>query len=61
MVCLKDVVSVTEDSSAVDALKDSATSPNGKRGLEDTKVEEPNADLSSTTKRPRKKSFRLNM
>ncbi|XP_022040896.1 uncharacterized protein LOC110943454 [Helianthus annuus] len=55
----KDVVSVMADSSVVEAEKDSATSPNGKRSLQD--VEGQNVgELSSNNKRNRRKPSRLN-
>ncbi|XP_021974656.1 uncharacterized protein LOC110869735 [Helianthus annuus] len=55
----KDVVSVMADSSVVEAEKDSATSPNGKRSLQD--VEGQNVgELSSNNKRSRRKPSRLN-
>ncbi|XP_022025015.1 uncharacterized protein LOC110925368 [Helianthus annuus] len=55
----KDVVSVMSDSSVVEAEKDSATSPNGKRSLQD--VEGQNVgELSSNNKRSRRKPSRLN-
>ncbi|XP_021975519.1 uncharacterized protein LOC110870647 [Helianthus annuus] len=55
----KDVVSVTADSSVVEAEKDSSTSPNGKRSVQE--VEGQNVgELSSNNKKNRKKSSRLN-
>ncbi|XP_022024348.2 uncharacterized protein LOC110924665 [Helianthus annuus] len=55
----KDVISVMADSSVVEAEKDSATSPNGKRSLQD--VEGQNVgELSSNNKRNRRKPSRLN-
>ncbi|KAJ0582116.1 putative nucleic acid-binding, replication factor A [Helianthus annuus] len=55
----KDVVSVTADSSVVEAEKDSGTSPNGKRSVHE--VEGQNVgELSSNNKKNRKKSARLN-
>ncbi|XP_022031519.1 uncharacterized protein LOC110932498 [Helianthus annuus] len=55
----KDVVYVMADSSVVEAEKDSATSPNGKRSLQD--VEGQNVgELSSNNKRSRRKPSRLN-
>ncbi|XP_022003738.1 uncharacterized protein LOC110901201 [Helianthus annuus] len=54
----KDVVSVMADSSVVEAEKDSTTSPNGKRSLQD--VEGQNVgELSSNNKRNRRKPSRL--
>ncbi|KAJ0843588.1 putative nucleic acid-binding, replication factor A [Helianthus annuus] len=54
----KDVVSVTADSSIVEAEKDSGTSPNGKRSLQD--VEGQNiGELSSSSKNNRKRSSRV--
>ncbi|KAJ0627464.1 putative nucleic acid-binding, replication factor A [Helianthus annuus] len=54
----KDVVSVTADSSVVEAEKDSGTSPNGKRSLQD--VEGQNiGELSSSSKNNRKRSSRV--
>ncbi|XP_022042419.1 uncharacterized protein LOC110945091 [Helianthus annuus] len=55
----KDVVFVTADSSVVKAEKDSGTSPNGKRSVQE--VEGQNVgELSSNNKKNRKKSSRLN-
>ncbi|KAJ0913307.1 putative nucleic acid-binding protein [Helianthus annuus] len=54
----KVVVSVTADSSVVEAEKDSGTSPNGKRSLQD--VEGQNiGELSSSSKNNRKRSSRV--
>ncbi|XP_022041196.1 uncharacterized protein LOC110943770 [Helianthus annuus] len=54
----KDVVSVTVNSSVVEAEKDSGTSPNGKRSLQE--VEGQNVgELSSNNKNNRKKSSRV--
>lgn len=59
MICCKDVVSVTADSSAVEVEKDSGSSPNGKRMAQDADVVNV-GELSTNVRRTRKKLTKVN-
>ena len=59
MICWKDAVSVTADSSAVEVEKDSGSSPNGKRMAKDADVVNV-GELSTNVRRTRKKLTKVN-
>ncbi|KAJ0788619.1 hypothetical protein HanPI659440_Chr05g0193871 [Helianthus annuus] len=59
VICCKDVVSVTADSSAVEIKKDSVPSLNGKRTVQEVDVVNV-GELSSNVRRTQKKLSKVN-